>query len=65
MAVIVFQLVRQVTVPWHYSRWLRHRVPSITSQLPTLKHSKGSELTALLLRAADNESVASLLLEVD
>jgi len=54
----------QVSVPRHYSRWLRRRVPSIATKLPSLKHTKGAELTSLLLREADNESVASLLLEV-
>jgi len=39
-------------------------VPSITTILPSLKHTKGSELTSLLLREADDASVASLLLEV-
>ena len=61
---IVFQTVTQVSAPRHYSRWLRHLVPSISTILPLLKHTKGSELTSLLLREADSASVASLLLEV-
>ena len=62
--LVVFQTVMQVSVPRHYSRWLRHHVPSIVTKLPSLKYTKGAELTSLLLREADNESVASLLLEV-
>jgi len=54
----------QVVAPRHYSRWLRSRVPTIVAELPSLKHAKGVELTSLLLREADSESVASLLLEV-
>jgi len=60
----VFQTVTQVTVPHHYSRWLRHRVPFVVTQVPSLKHAKGNELTSLLLQQAGNESLASLLLEV-
>ena len=54
----------QVMAPGHYSRWLRSRVPSVVNILPSLRHARGLEMTSLLLSEAENEPLASRLLEV-